>query len=335
MNKDKEEDKEKEGKGQSKLGKDEGEKQQEQKKGSGKGERKELTWTKNRTLIETFLTTIGFRQGKSREKEMVFGADVEGSEKTLFISFKDSITGSSWIKDKNIDKHNLPKYRAWKAFQKGNAKLGKQKPEEGYVEVIIYEDDEKDTIKVPVEKSKRKKRRKRQTSGEEEHYVIYKGEIRQIEEQFISDIHGRDYPNIEGILGAAHSMDAIDKILTNVIQYPTKILPDSYKGNDGKMHRPDDLPEIHEVDGIDSVEDYMAIVRATVVREDGRVFHGTGEAHPLNMTPRMVSSVIRMAETRAVGRALRNAFGVTTVAEEIRDIGGEEEGNEGDEEKEE
>ena len=53
--------------------------------------------------------------------------------------------------------------------------------------------------------------------------------------------------------------------------------------------------------------------------KDGRRFTGIGDASPANVSPRLVPSLIRFAETRAKARALRDATNVGMVALEELD----------------
>jgi hypothetical protein len=56
-----------------------------------------------------------------------------------------------------------------------------------------------------------------------------------------------------------------------------------------------------------------------------RVFHGTGDADPTNVATAMKSCLLRLAETRAKARALRDAVNVGAVAaEELSDWTDEE-----------
>ncbi len=62
----------------------------------------------------------------------------------------------------------------------------------------------------------------------------------------------------------------------------------------------------------------MAVVKATVRLKDGRTFTAHGDASPQNTRRGVDLALIRMAETRAVGRALRFALGVAdTLAKEL------------------
>ena len=64
----------------------------------------------------------------------------------------------------------------------------------------------------------------------------------------------------------------------------------------------------------------VAIVKATVEMEDGRTFSGIGDASPDNVGRNIVPHIIRMAETRAKARALRDAVNVgATALEELSD----------------
>ena len=60
----------------------------------------------------------------------------------------------------------------------------------------------------------------------------------------------------------------------------------------------------------------VAICKATVELEDGRTFSGIGDASPENVGRNIVPHIIRMSETRAKARALRDA---TNISEALLD----------------
>ena len=100
---------------------------------------------------------------------------------------------------------------------------------------------------------------------------------------------GKQYVLFQGLLDEAHSL-GLRGIDTDLIQ-----IPDDSNGN-------------------------VAIVKATAEMDDGRRFSGLGDASPDNVGRNIVPHVIRMAETRAKARALRDAVNVgATALEELSD----------------
>ena len=81
--------------------------------------------------------------------------------------------------------------------------------------------------------------------------------------------------------------------------------------------------ELLQVPGTENGE--VAIARAVVRTEDGK-FSGIGDASPANVNRQIAPHIIRMAETRAKARALRDAINVgVTAFEELGEDGGESE----------
>ncbi len=81
--------------------------------------------------------------------------------------------------------------------------------------------------------------------------------------------------------------------------------------------------ELLQVPGTENGE--VAIARAVVRTEDGK-FSGIGDASPTNVNRQIAPHIIRMAETRAKARALRDAINVgVTAFEELGEDGGESE----------
>jgi hypothetical protein len=111
-----------------------------------------------------------------------------------------------------------------------------------------------------------------------------------ISSEFLVQLSGRTYPLYAGILGEAHER-GLQAIETQLIQAPVE--------ENGQT----------------------AIVKAIVRMKDGGVFDGYGDASPKNVNPRIATALLRMAETRAKGRALRDAINCgMTMLEELPDL---------------
>ena len=100
--------------------------------------------------------------------------------------------------------------------------------------------------------------------------------------EFVINRHGKDYVLYAGLLDEAHQQ-GLNSIKTELVQ-----IPNAENGN-------------------------VAICIAEVTTEKG-TFCGVGDADPANVNRQMVNALIRMAETRAKARALRDAVNVAMVA---------------------
>src|SRR5689334_15712607 len=112
---------------------------------------------------------------------------------------------------------------------------------------------------------------------------------RRMKKEFVVNRQGKDFVLYAGLLDQAHR-EGLKRITTKVVQAPT-----------------DDNGQ-------------LAIVHAEVETEKG-IFSGIGDASPQNVGRMIAPHLLRMAETRAKARALRDAINVgTTALEELADI---------------
>lgn len=110
--------------------------------------------------------------------------------------------------------------------------------------------------------------------------------------EFFIDRSGRPFVLFAGLLDAAHRAGLLG-ITTDLIQIP------------------------HADNG------FVAICRAVVEMEDGCHFSGIGDAAASNVGKNIAPHIVRMAETRAKARALRDAINVGTAA--VEELGGDDE----------
>lgn len=112
-----------------------------------------------------------------------------------------------------------------------------------------------------------------------------------MKKEFIIERQGKSFVLYAGLLEEAHQQ-GLKEITTTLIQLPS---PDN--GN-------------------------VAVCQAVVETEKGR-FSGIGDADPSNVSSMMRPHIIRMAETRAKARALRDAVNVGVTA--LEELGDEDE----------
>lgn len=112
---------------------------------------------------------------------------------------------------------------------------------------------------------------------------IAKKELSQdFKDEFVKNLQGKDFILYGGLITLAHA-NGFKSIKTTIVQCPSK-------DNDG-----------------------MAIVHAVVIDQNGNEWHGIGDADDTNVNKNIAKHKIRMAETRAKGRALRDALGIDMV----------------------
>lgn len=104
-----------------------------------------------------------------------------------------------------------------------------------------------------------------------------------MKKEFIVERQGKSFVLYAGLLEEAH-VQGLKSISTTLLQTPS----DS-NGN-------------------------LAICQATVEMQNGNTFSGIGDASPQNVNDMMRNCLIRMAETRAKARALRDAVNVGVVS---------------------
>lgn len=100
-----------------------------------------------------------------------------------------------------------------------------------------------------------------------------------MDQKYIIQRNGRDYVLYAGLLNEAHKQ-GLKSIETELLREPLTEPP------------------------------YLAVSHARVEFEDGRVFTGIGDASPASVGKNIVPHIVRMSETRAKARALRDALNI-------------------------
>lgn len=333
-NKDKDKNKNKDKKQQKKLegdqeGRKEGKKGKKEEQERKEKEKQELTWPEDKEILKTHLTNVGFRHTKT-DKLFVLGL---GSDGAMFIDFRKNNRGKAYTgSDATVDTDEVSEYIAFRKLQKGQAQYN---PDEKY-QVTLKQDNKEIPIRLPYKKAKeggegkggqgqggkretgggarrggRGGRRGRQGTGNKME-IKYDDETVEIPAEKVADLHGKDFPETDGILAAVNEKKWLKRVNVVTLSYPEKILSDN--------------ANLDDYEDIEDMETYGAKAKAVIEREDGAVFTDNGTAHPHNLKRNFYPYVCEMAATRALGRALRRAFGISTVAEEMPEGGEENEG---------
>jgi hypothetical protein len=114
--------------------------------------------------------------------------------------------------------------------------------------------------------------------------------VPRLDDRFITNIKGKDFVVYAGVLDLATQMGLL-KLEVELLQFPTK-----ENGNE-------------------------AICRAVAGSKTGEVFSDIGDANPKNCSSKVVKHLIRMASTRAKGRALRDMCNIGIAClEELADF---------------
>ena len=114
--------------------------------------------------------------------------------------------------------------------------------------------------------------------------------VPRLDDRFITNIKGKDFVVYAGVLDLA-TQKGLLKLGVDLLQFPTK-----ENGNE-------------------------AICRAVAESKTGEVFADIGDASPKNCTEKIVKHLIRMASTRAKGRALRDMCNIGIAClEELADF---------------
>jgi hypothetical protein len=113
--------------------------------------------------------------------------------------------------------------------------------------------------------------------------------------EFIIERQGRTFVSYAGLLAEAHER-GLESIATELLQFPS------------------------EANGQTTIA--RAIVKMSYADRPPGIFSGIGDANPKNVGPGIVGATIRMAETRAKVRALRDAINVAMLT--LEELDGED-----------
>jgi hypothetical protein len=159
-------------------------------------------------------------------------------------------------------------------------------------------------------------------------HIVTRNDIRELSDEFrqkyVVDVQGKDFVLFDGLMALAHAEGPntpIRGIRTTILQMPTppKVRNieeerDEIDPNTGKVRTLKYITSDYESYG---EFEMTCVVQAEVTDKNGNVWTGIGDASPNSVSKRLTPALIRMAETRAIGRALRMMLGVGTMVEEL------------------
>jgi predicted nucleic acid-binding Zn finger protein len=120
--------------------------------------------------------------------------------------------------------------------------------------------------------------------------VFLEKQVPKLDDRWIMKIEGKEFVKYPGLLDLGHQK-GISSIEVDIVQMPTKD-----NGN-------------------------FAVCRATVMSKMGETFIDIGDANPNNCSSKVVRHLLRLANTRAIARALRSFTNIgMTAVEELADF---------------
>lgn len=262
-------------------------KNEEKPEKEGKKETKTLNWNEDKDMIKTILKELGFMETK---RETLFVKNIEGDD-AIFCDFSKTPKGHFYRKS-GKDAHETAEYKAFRAMQEGRGKIEGDKVivNEGEQQIIL-------TMPSPVVRPKAKP---------EEFAIEIEGKKIKLNPDLLVNIKNNWFATIDAVVDAMHRAGILKGWTVEIIKYPEKILAEKKEGEE----EPEDI----------NSDKYLAVAKATVLLSDGRKFENVGDAHPLSVAGHLRPHVLRMAETRAIARALRFAGNIHgAMAEEIKE----------------
>lgn len=297
-------------------------KEEEVKKKEKEVEKMELNWEENKEEIKRILKTLGFRETASRET--LFVKDKNGN--ALFADFSKTPRGHFYTR-KGVDAHETEEYKAFRALQEGKAKVEGNK--------VVAEQNGQQLVIMMLQKEE----------IPQEMVIEVEGKKLKLNPELLTNIKGKLFATIDAVVDAMHKAGILKGWKVEIIKYPEKILPEKKEDaellknlllriEEATRNNPDMAKKLindcqklikkmmeEEEDPEDINSDkYLAVAKATVELVDGRTFEDIGDAHPLSVSGYVRPHILRLAETRAIARALRFAGNIHgAMAEEMKE----------------